>query len=231
MPMKRLKKPQTIFFKYFISAACLAAPVLFICAPALMLGGCASAKPAQQKAAPEKPREDYSEVLNRWTRSAKVYAGVESRLYISATYKNLEYRKAYVDLYARSYVLDEAAKKAMLDREKEIDEQYNEFFVAAFTPAEQWNDFDAKGSVWKIFLEDSAGNRLVPISVKKVNSYDPVIRELFPYWDPWSYGYVVKFPKYSESASEPIPGKGTKSLRLVATGILGEGELKWELKR
>lgn len=191
---------------------------------ALMLtaGGCAGR--------PDVIKKDYAGELDAWTRSAKIYDGLESRLYISATFKNPDFVRAYAQRYAEEYQLEPGLRETMLERGLELSETYNEFFVAAFTPDEKWNSFEGPGAIWKLYLEDDAGNRLAPVSVSRVDGSDPLIREFFPYFDPWSYGYIVKFPKYTETGTEPIPGALTRSIRLKVTGILGKGELEWKLK-
>jgi len=188
----------------------------------LLFAGCAANKQAI--------RPEYSTVLNKWTKGRKIFKGLESRLYINATYKDPTFREAYIDRYAESYMLEEPYRAALVEREREQAEKYNEFFMTAFTPVDRWNDFDEKDSVWKLYLEDSGGSRLSPVSITKVDASDPLVREFFPYLDLWSSGYVVRFPKYSEAGREPIPGPDTEFIRLVITGVLGEGELTWPLK-
>lgn len=203
---------------------------------AFALSGCAGKKEALK--AEEKPAENgsksekdgYSALLDRWTRSKKIYQGLESRLYIHATYKAPEFRRAYVERYSKSYQVEEGYRKALMEREEDQAARYNEFFVAAFTPEERWNDLDKKDSVWRLYLDDGSGSRLIPISITKADGSDPLVREFFPYFDPWSYGYIVRFPKYSDTGAEPIPSEKTASMRLTVTGILGKGELEWRLK-
>lgn len=196
--------------------------LLVVLALMLTVGGCAGR--------PDVIKKDYAGELGAWTRSAKIYDGLESRLYISATFKNPDFVRAYVQRYAEGYQLDQGLRETMLERSLELSETYNEFFVAAFTPDEKWNSFEGPAAIWMLYLEDDAGNRLAPVSVSRVDGSDPLIREFFPYFDPWSYGYIVKFPKYTETGTEPIPGALTRSIRLKVTGILGKGELEWKLK-
>lgn len=212
--------------------------LLSILAVFIFLGGCAGKKAAVKNEEVKKEAEltrkeaskAYFDELKKWTSGKKIYEGVESRLYITATYKTEEFRKAYIERYAKSYELDESYKKALLERETDQAEKYNEFFFTAYTPEYRWNDFNRPDSVWKLYLEDSEGNSLKPISITKVDGSDPIIREFFPYFDLWSYGYIVRFPKYSETGTEPIPGPGTKNLKLIVTGVLAKGELEWRLK-
>lgn len=221
---------------YLPAWVCLAVLILVMAS----LPGCAGKKDAvkkdesaiqdeQRKEAAEK-KSNYQDALNKWTRSKKIYEGVEARLYITATYKAMEFREAYIDRYVKSYQLGPVYRQTLLEREKEQEEKYNEFFFTAFTPEERWNDFHRSDSIWKMYLEDDAGARMIPISITRIDSSDPVIREFFPYFDLWSQGYVARFPKYTETGIEPLPGPNTKFFRIVVTGVLGKGELEWRLK-
>lgn len=194
-----------------ISALCL---LFFL---SVLAAGCAGARgPAG---------EDYLKVLDRWSRGDKVYDGLESRLSMNATYKTAEFRKAYVEKYARSFELSPDHVKAMLDKETEQGLAYNEFFFAAFTPDDTLNDFDKPESVWQIYIEDAKGNRAKPISIAAIDNSEPVTREFFPYFDVWSKAYTLQFPKYADNGDEIDPGKG--AVKLIVTGVMGKGELQW----
>lgn len=215
MPIKRIGKSHQRTLKH-------AGPYVFFLAALLAFSwGCASKKALV--------RANYNDSLNKWTVSKKVYDGLEARLFIGATYETPSFRKAYVERYVEDYELEDSYKKQLLEREKEQEEKYNEFFIAAYTPVEGWNDLDKRDSVWKLYLVDSAGSRVIPISVTRVDSSDPRVREFFPYLDLWSFGYDIKFPKFSETGAE-MPSKDAKYLKLIVTGVLGTGELEWRLK-
>ncbi len=175
-------------------------------------------------------KPEYSEEIDNWTRTVKVFEGFEARLYLSATYKSPSFREAYADRYAESYGLTESHRAALIERETEQGDKYNEFFFTAYTPVDEWNDFEKKESVWRLYLEDDAGARLTPVSITKLDSSDPVLRKFFPYFDLWSSAYIVKFPKYADAGTEPIPGPDTAFMRLIATGVIGKGQLEWRLK-
>ncbi len=185
--------------------------------------GCSSGRAVTKKAA-------YGDSLDRWTRSTTVYEGMEPRLYVNATYKDKTFRDAYADRYAEGFELSEAYRSKLLERESEAAEQYNEFFLTAYSPAEALNDLDSKNSVWRLFLDDSSGARLTPVSITRLDPADALLREFFPFFDPWSRAYLVKFPKYSETGAEPIPGPDTSFIKITVTGLFGKGELVWRLK-
>lgn len=204
----------------------LAALCLLLFLAAVFLTGCGTGKTA------EKPwtGADYYKVLDRWSRGLKLYEGLESRLYLNATYKGEEFRKAYIRRYAESYALGPERTQALLERELEQGLQYNEFFFTAYTPDERLNDFGKKDSVWQLYLEDGEGGLIRPISVSRIENSEAVIREFFPYYDLWSRAYAVKFPVYSETG-QAIAGIDAQALKLVVTGIMGRGELVWRLAR
>jgi len=188
----------------------------------LVLGACSGNKGVV--------KPEYSEELDNWTRTVKVFEGFESRLYFSATFKSASFRESYIDRYVESYGLSDTYRAALIEREAEQGDRYNEFFFTAYTPVDEWNDFDKKESIWRLYMEDDTGARLSPVSITKLDSSDPVLREFFPYFDLWSSAYVVKFPRYAEAGVEPIPGPDTAYMRLIATGIIGKGKLEWRLK-
>lgn len=179
---------------------------------------------------PSQERSSYYQTLDEWTRSTKVFEGFESRLYIYATYKSMDFRKAYIDEYAERYQLEDDYKNALLERESLLNQKYNEFFISAFTPVDEWNDFDKRGSIWRLYLSDNNGLRVEPLEIRKVDSKDPVYGEFFPFLDPWSRGYLVRFPRYDYKGRGPIGEEKSEYLKLTVTGIKGRGELVWSLK-
>lgn len=204
------------------SGSGLRALFLAIIAAFFLITGCGGVKPA--------PEPEYSDVLSRWTRSTKVFDGIDARIYMSATYKDPSYITSYVNRYSKAYKLDEDYARALLERELGEADKYNEFFISVYTPEESWNDLENRDSIWKLYLEDGSGARLVPVSILRVDKGDPLVREFFPYFDMWSSAYRVKFPKYSATGTEPIPSASTGYLRLTVTGIMGAGTLEWRLK-
>src|SRR3989344_2048990 len=133
--------------------------------------GCA----AKEKAI--KPSLGYFDILPQMTKSKKVIDNLDSKLFVYATYKNWALRAAYVDEYARRYQMDVGQKEMLKEREKGLEERFNEFFIAVYTPDARWNDFNTRESIWKVYLEDEKGSRVSPIEIKKVDVDSPFIRE------------------------------------------------------
>ncbi|MDH4227712.1 MAG: hypothetical protein OEV59_08225 [Deltaproteobacteria bacterium] len=173
----------------------------------------------------------YTAALNRWTSTAKVYKDIEMRLSMTATFKSLEYRKAYVEEFARKYQIDTESKDRLLAREIETHGAYNEFFVVAYTPLYQWNDLEQKKSVWKLYLMNKNGAKTLPIEITKVDHTEAFYIEFFPYLDHWSNAYVVKFPRYDSTGAVSLGEEDAELLRIVVTGPLGNGEATWKLDK
>ena len=177
-----------------------------------------------------KPSLGYFDILPQMTRSKKVIEKLDSKLFVSATYKNWALREAYIVEYARRYQMDDNEKEKLKEMEKDSDEKFNEFFVAIYTPDERWNDFDEPQSIWKIYMEDEIGNRVYPLEIKKTDTGSPLIKEFYPYVDAWSSGYIKRFPKYMVAGIKPFPEENTNYFKLVITGVVGSAELEWQLK-
>lgn len=192
---------------------------------AILVYGCGAAK----EAAPPDADKAYYLALDRWSKGFKIYDGFDSTLYVNATYKSEEFRRAYIAKYSADYALGPERSQALLDREIEQHQAYNEFFFTAFTLEEGLNDFEKKDSVWQVYLDDGQGNRVRPISISRIENSESVIREYFPYYDLWSKAYVARFPKYTENGQD-IPG-ATGAMKLVVTGAMGRGELAWQFQK
>lgn len=204
------------------------ASVFKICVPLVLvavvflLAGCGGAKPL--------PEQDYFDVLSKWTRSVKVFDGLDAKIYMTATYKDNAFISAYVKRYVKAFKIDDSYAAVLYERELSEADRYNEFFISVYTPEDAWNDLARQNSIWRLYLEDGTGVRLAPLSISQVDKGDPLLREFFPYMDMWSTAYRIKFPKYSDTGSEPVPNASTKHLKLIVTGIMGEGTLEWRLK-
>jgi hypothetical protein len=191
--------------------------ILFLLALCVFVAGCM----------PILGGEKYYSELERNTRTYKLYDEIESVLIINATFKDRRFLEAFMAEYGRRYGIDDATRDAMLARELGEAEEYNEFFVSAATQVTEWNDFDGKNSIWRLYLVDANGGRTAPLSIERVERGDAFHEEFFPYLDKWSVGYIVKFPRYTEDGVGPFPNSTEENFALVATGVKGMVELRW----
>ncbi|HZX35795.1 MAG TPA: hypothetical protein VFF54_04830 [Thermodesulfobacteriota bacterium] len=176
-----------------------------------------------------KKPSSYNDELERLTRRGRIYEGLDARLHIYAVYKSETFRRAYIDEYASRYALSDELREVLLKFELESGEKYNEFLISAYTPLDEWNDFDDKEPTWRMYLSDKSGVRLEPLEIKRLDAKDPLYREFYPFIDYWSYVYSVRFPKYGADVDHPVGGADSEYLTLAVTGIKGAGVLKWIL--
>ncbi len=193
--------------------------LFFFAAGLFVFNGCASSSAHKQI--------DYYDVLESWTVKADAYVDLELRLLLESTYKSPEFRQAFVDEYATRYSLDSDAKAALARSSREAGSGVMEFFLSVYTAEIDWNDFDKKESIWKIYLEDASGARVEPLEIKKLDKNDARVEEFYSYVRPWSLVYSITFPTYAPSGG--AIGEGGGHIKLIVTGAKGRGELLWNL--
>ncbi len=199
-------------------------PTLWIAAlAAIAASGCGGARSRMANAAATadvRPK-DYGRAHTEWTRTEKVYDGLETKLLATATYRSAAFRDAYVDEYARRYLLSEPARDEMNAREHAEAERYHELFFAAYTGETRWNDFSKRTSIWKLRLFDDQGAYVEPLVVSKIPDDDPITRAFYPQFTPWTRGYLVKFPR-------PGLSEASKTLRLQVASAIGAAEMTFD---
>ncbi len=171
----------------------------------------------------------YTDELRRWTRSAKVYSGIEERLSLVATYRSPAFRDAYRDLYVRSFGLTEKERARLVSEDKRAEKEYAEFFVSVHASEDEYNSLDTADSPWNIYLADSTGARVEPLSVERLVRADPLRSEFFPYVDLWSTAYVLRFPRRVQGTGAAFPARDAAYIKLVVTSVLGRMEMRWDL--
>jgi hypothetical protein len=169
--------------------------------------------------------QEYLHVLDSYTRTKTLYSELETRLHVSATFKSREFQKAYLKEYSRLNELSDAELKAQIDNLEAAVSGYKEFFLYAYVPEKDANDFAEPNSLWRIFLINSSGDKIYPLEIRKVENINPLLEEFFPYIKKY-YGscYLVKFPG---DGITPY-SRGTFGQKVIVTGVLGKNiELEW----
>ncbi|MBI4209566.1 MAG: hypothetical protein HY538_07665 [Deltaproteobacteria bacterium] len=178
----------------------------------LLLGISSCASTPNGGGASEAP---YKKEVHRWTQEDRVYELFQTRILARATFKSAEYRQAFVDYYTDLYLLEPEQREALWDRHRQASERTEEFFLEVFTPDLHLNDLEAADPFWKIYLEDSSGERYKPIRIEIVDEPFQHIQAFYPYVSQWSRFYDVYFPKIAT----------TDSLKLIVTSSMGRAEL------
>jgi hypothetical protein len=168
---------------------------------------------------------EYLDVLNSYTRTKTLYSELDTRLHISATLKSREFQEAYLKEYSRLNELTAAEKKVQTDNLEGTASEYTEFFLYAYVPEKDTNDFASPNSLWRIFLINGTGAKIYPLEIRKIEHVNALLEEFFPYIKKhYGFCYLVKFPV--DHISVTVGGKIARTL--VVTGALGNNiELEW----
>ncbi|MEE2902921.1 MAG: hypothetical protein VYC39_11355 [Myxococcota bacterium] len=190
------------------------------------IAGCAHTDPALSL----QPRtsmkaSDYEKVLEDWTREDRLYDGLESKLFVHATFHSPEFRKTFLlrhpDVYGRG---SETARRLALtlpDAGEDI-----EFFFSAFTTDIRWNDFDQVDSIWRVELK-SNHSESVDGEVTRVKT-TANLRAIYPFITDFSRTYVVRFPR-TDASGKPVLASSSEEIELHFRSALGGAKLMWKL--
>ena len=128
---------------------------------------------------------------------------------------NDQVRMAYVDEYARLYLLSPQEKDKMLRQQLEQDKQWDAFYLIVYSAPGIDSSLDSTDSLWKIYLE-ADGSIEPPESVDDINAQRDFIKGFFPWINSWDSVYLVRFKKQ--------PSGHKAGIKFIVTGILGKGE-------
>lgn len=199
-----------------------------------LLGGafaaCAEPRPAILHG-PSRPltAEDYRDVLASWTRSAKLYQGLENKLFVTVTYHAPELRRAFAIAFPEIYGHGgKITRRELVDLMGDV-EQHNNFFVSMYTPEIKWNDLAASDSIWRVTLINSdevavGAREIIPIKV------DANLRAVYPYIGRFDKTYLIRFPLTDPMNRLTISDR-IDSFRVRIASALGVAEMTWELAR
>ncbi|KPK20973.1 MAG: hypothetical protein AMK69_22810 [Nitrospira bacterium SG8_3] len=195
----------------------------------LFLGNCTRVTRFVESADPYHT-ESYKRVCDQWSQEARIHHGFEVQLIVSATFESADFRQAYADEYAAAYQLTAEEKRRFVEDQMKASHLGHEFLLATFVPEKRWDDFDKVDSMWKLFLVNDEGQRVVPVEVRDVKEQNAVMSHFFPYITPWKSVYLVRFPCNMATSSRPIIGDDTKEIGLIITSVLGTAEIHWSLE-
>lgn len=159
-------------------------------------------------------------------RTGNIYLNYKTVLIADVLYKDLDYRKQYVEEFSKVYFLDEQQKEEMIQKN---DAQYKsqfEFLIFLYNGNNKKTNIGKPNSEWQIYLKDLENDILSPISVKKLKKNVKELIYLNKYLHPidrWSEVYRVVFPKL------PTMKKiNSKSIHLIISGIRGKTTIEWK---
>ena len=164
---------------------------------------------------------DYRMILDRWTRKGSIHKGLGTELLITATYKAEEFRRAFAKEYGHLYMQTPQENQKMIADQIRAGEDYDDFIVAIYTPEREWDDFEQRDSLWKVYLMRDGGLRVEPLEIRKVKKDRILSESFYPFISPWSTVYSFRFKKEEQH-------QAAQSLELILTSPSGSVTLKWD---
>jgi hypothetical protein len=193
----------------------------------LGLAGCAgsAAVPVALTPTHEIKASEYEEVLRRWTRGDEVYDGLESKLFVHATFHSPEFRRAFALRHTDVYGPGSEEASRLLLTSPEAEEQL-EFFFSASTSSPGWNDFDRPDSIWRVTLEGDDHERVDGKVLRLRASAN--LRVIYPFITDYAKTYTVRFPR-TTPGGRPVISNMSHKFVLRFSSALGTANLIWNL--
>jgi hypothetical protein len=200
-------------------------PVAFIA-----LTGCT----AQHVVLGEGPREyvatDYDTVLDRWTRTERLFSLPELETYLTATatFESWDFRWAYVVRYVEDYRLTIDQRKKLLEKALDETRLRHEFFVALYGGERKYNDLTKPESAWIVRLIDDTGNETAPQEILAIRRPNAIERNYFPYNTIFRQAFRIRFPR-ANADGRPTISPTAKWFGLRFAGARGNSQLTWRI--
>lgn len=167
----------------------------------------------------------YGQVLKKWTRTAAVYSGLETRAFVRVVYLSDEFVSGQAAELAdlRAEKPDQATETA-----EKMRDQYRAptIFAVVYVPDKTANDWNERDSVWRIALNLGIGEH-APDKVERFDRpFNAELKALYPYLDEYSVAYRIRFPEPSPTGSERFTAT---DVELVVAGAPGKMVFHWSL--
>jgi hypothetical protein len=193
----------------------------------LAFAGC---HPTPNMRGPQTISETYETMLRRWTQSGQVYQSLDSMLVVHATYLSPQFRQAFGEQYLKIFGIDPGKADSDLEQIATSIGRGHEFFVFTDTHLPEWNNLEARDSVWRLGLwggPDQLG--VAPLAVYRFAGRGPNLKAFFPYLNLFGRSFLVIFP-LDQPNGKPIldPENGTLTVRLASA--YGTASLSWKVK-
>jgi hypothetical protein len=195
----------------------------------LLLAACAAPLLSLEPGSQEFTADDYEQVYERWTRSARPFdfGRLSTVLNLTATFESREFRWAYVVRYARDFGLPVDARNALLAESLADASQHHRFLVTLGGSHPRDLDLADEAGAWRVLLLDDRGRQTRPIEIQHVRRPTPSERRYFPSISSQRQAFRLVFPVQHEDGYPTLPREALFAM-LRFTGSEGQVDLKWE---
>ncbi|VAX15317.1 hypothetical protein MNBD_NITROSPINAE03-572 [hydrothermal vent metagenome] len=181
---------------------------------AIILSGCATGAAGSKYYLFSDPLD---KEVAAWSQSAKLYHQFDTKFIVDVIYNSEQLRQAWIKKTSELSKLSSGEIKRLTDQQNSENERYAQFFVALYTPDEEWNNMAGKKSKWSVFLESDSGP-VRPESITEVDAESLPWSANLPFDPNFRTVYRINFPR-DES--------GFGVLKLHISSLLGEVRLTW----
>lgn len=168
----------------------------------------------------------WERAIDTWSRSERAHADFETRAILHAALKSAAFRAAWVEAYGQAFALTPTQRAQLAAAEEENAEGRVTVLAAFYTAEPRWNSLNPADGLWEVRLETDRGDVAHPVSVRRIDTSNPVWGALLPWLDPFSQLYEVQF-----DAATLGPGdhdRLERPLSLVVAGAAARLRLTWE---
>ncbi len=166
---------------------------------------------------------DIVDYLTENSRNDVAYDRYTSLLRGWALYRDLRFRKIYLDERVQSYYLRDTDRADYWAHSKMEYDNFYDFIVVLNSDSGDVN-FGVRHSEWQAYLQDSEGTIIYASQIKKVNKKDYLdlfLEKYFVNLNAWSTIYEVRFPKFKTQQNKA-------NIELVISSVKAKLNLNWE---
>lgn len=171
---------------------------------------------------------EYGRLLHAWTREQALYQGLENRAFAQVIYLSPQLIEAQADLISGLRAEPSPSRARTLERLR-AEAAAPTFFAILRTPDRNWNDLESRTSVWRVALDDGAG-QFEPEKVERLEKpWSAELQKLYPYLDEYAVAYRLRFPAAAAPAAKAAGATAPLMPALVMAGALGQMRFDWSV--
>lgn len=155
------------------------------------LAGFISSCSTASKNASEDSRLTYTQLIEQSSDSKIFYDGLQNSIDVKTTFLSQPVSSQQQNVLAEVYQWPTEKKLSEGEKEKTLLEQESRFFISIYTPEKKYDDLDKNKTLWRVFLE--VDGKQWEAKIKKLKLLDAEIKNLYPYFTPYSTAYIASF--------------------------------------
>jgi hypothetical protein len=169
----------------------------------LALAGCGHVPTPGTQPVPGPDEGAWAVERDAHTRSVKLYDGLATRAFATATWEAPSVRTARAERTATWKAMTAEERAKALAAEDAAASSFDEFTISLFTADHNDNDLTFSQTVWRISIVAADGTESIGPKVTEVRA-DALVRTLYPYVGDFDTVYRVRFARRPEATEKPF---------------------------